>query len=305
MIRKFLMSILVVISCCEAGNQVPAKSLQNFSHLKEALTALFPREDVHIKTIKNSIILTGLISSGEVAEKIESIAQQFIQPQGQVLNFMKLKTCQQVLLKVRIGEVDRDNVQIIASGRGQNIDQLQQKGLIRMLAEPNLVSISGEEAEFSSGGELPISTKESDNSTKYKPFGIKVSFTPLVLAPNRIRLKVEPELSHFIDSKTSSSLPQFTHRKAKTTVELAPGESFMIAGLIQDFYINDKRSSKELVISVTPYLVDPMHNKNMRMPTDNIYIHNRLENRFIENLFSDKKQQTSNKVSGPVGFIVD
>jgi pilus assembly protein CpaC len=301
LISIFLLTLTLLANLAHADHKV--KPLQTYPTLRSALASLFPHEEVNVKLAKHTILLTGIASNAEVAEKVEKLALQY-SAGAKILNFMKIKTCQQVLLKVKIAEVDRKDVEILQSGKGIDVDHLTQQGLLRLLAEPNLVALSGEQAEFESTASIPV--KDDKEKTDYKTYGVKVKFTPTVLAPNRIRLNVEPKLSDLSNYEKDPSLPSITKRKAKTTIELAPGESFMIAGLIQDFYKNDKRDAKEVVISVTPYLVDPIHNKNLKSPTDNIYIHNNLEEKFIDNISTQHNiDRNTNKLHGPVGYMVE
>ena len=124
------------------------------------------------------------------------------------------------------------------------IDALESKGLVRRLAEPNLVAMSGDSAEFRAGGEIPIpvsSTTQSGVPTitvAYKEFGVKLNFTPTVLSNGLINLRLEPEVSD-VDPTVSIttggiSIPGLSVRRAKTTVELRDGQSFALAGLLQN-----------------------------------------------------------------------
>lgn len=165
------------------------------------------------------------------------------------------------------------------------IDALNQEGLVTILAEPNLVAMSGETASFLAGGEFPIPVSQINGviSIDFKQFGIKLDFTPTVLDDRRISLKVRPEVSQIDSSVTITTggitVPGLSVRRADTTVELGSGQSFAIAGLLQTNtsdivsqipglgsipilgklfsstkYINNK---SELVIMVTPYIVEP------------------------------------------------
>ena len=189
------------------------------------------------------------------------------------------------------------------------IDAMASEGLVSILAEPNLTAESGATATFLAGGEVPIPTAQGLGSTsvQYKQFGVSISFTPTVLATGHINMKVRPEVStldsansvQFAASGTATStIPALTTRRAETTVDLASGQSFAVAGLIQknDNNVIEKlpvvgdlpvigalfrsnkfqRNQTELVIIVTPYVVHPTGpatppddtNSYVRVPSD-------------------------------------
>jgi pilus assembly protein CpaC len=170
-------------------------------------------------------------------------------------------------------------------------DALESKGLVKTLAEPTLVTMSGDTANFLAGGEFPIPVAQSGNgltgvptiTVEFKQFGISLAFTPTLLQDGLINMVVNPEVSN-IDPTTSVKLgtievPGIKVRRAHTTVELRDGESFTVAGLLSDNYQNSirqfpfigdlpiigslfrstgfMRDQTELVIVVTPHLVVP------------------------------------------------
>ena len=165
------------------------------------------------------------------------------------------------------------------------VSALEQQGLARKLAEPNLVALSGDTASFLAGGEYPFPVAGANNTitTEFKKYGIGLAFTPTVLANRQINLKIEPEVSE-IDTSSSVmvngvQVPGLTVRRASTTVELRDGQSFAIAGLLQGSHISNKqglpwiddvevlgslfrsasfqKNETDLVIIVTPRLVKP------------------------------------------------
>jgi pilus assembly protein CpaC len=179
------------------------------------------------------------------------------------------------------------------SNLGFMFDALEQKGVVKTLAEPSLVALSGDTASFLAGGEFPIPVAQSQNSSgsalnatitvEFKQFGVSLAFTPTILQDGLINLVVSPEVSS-IDPSTSVvtqglRIPGIKVRRARTTVELRDGESFTIAGLLKDDYQSNirqlpfagdlpilgtlfrstgyQRDQTELVIIVTPHLVTP------------------------------------------------
>jgi pilus assembly protein CpaC len=181
------------------------------------------------------------------------------------------------------------------------IDALEQHGLVTMLAEPNLTAVSGEPANFLAGGEFPVPVPQSSASgattitIEWKQFGVGLNFVATILSGNRISLHVAPEVSELTSTGAVSingfTVPALTTRRAETTVDLASGQSFAIAGLMQNNVTqninkfpwlgdvpvlgtlfrseNFQRGETELVIIVTPYLVHPIATASRAMsPTD-------------------------------------
>lgn len=182
---------------------------------------------------------------------------------------------------------------------GLLLEALEQKGAVRFLAEPNLVALSGQEAKFLAGGEYPVPVAQTDDriSVQYKPFGVEMSFIPRVVDKDLINLELNAAVSA-IDTTNSVSLGNgfnvaaFTRRETSTTVEMRDGESFAIAGLLQDDFTdsssqlpwlgdvpvlgalfrsaNYQRSQTELVIIITAHLVTPTRGEALALPTDRI-----------------------------------
>ena len=169
------------------------------------------------------------------------------------------------------------------------IQAMADNTLLRVLAEPTLVAVSGETASILSGGEFPVPVPQSGAATgaitiEYKEFGVNLSFTPLVLPHQRVRIHVRPEVSVRDEAggivTASGFVPALTTRRAETTVEIASGATIAIAGLLQDNIrgiasrvpglgdlpifgalfrsVDFQRSRSELVILVTPEIVAPM-----------------------------------------------
>jgi pilus assembly protein CpaC len=187
------------------------------------------------------------------------------------------------------------------------VDALATDQLITILAEPNLTAQSGEVASFLAGGEFPVPVAASGSggsntiSIEFKQFGVSLAFIPTVLGPERLNLRVRPEVSELSDNGAISvplsngvvKIPALTVRRAETSVELGSGQSFAIAGLLQrSTTINNtglsglgdipvlgalfrsdrfQRNESELVIIITPYLVRPVSDpRGLGLPTDNI-----------------------------------
>ncbi len=181
------------------------------------------------------------------------------------------------------------------------IKALEQNGLSKTLAEPTLTAISGESASFTAGGEVPYAgSRDRDGNVQvnYKPYGVSLNFTPVVLSEGRISLKVKTEVSDIANGNTvgGSNAFSFVKRSADTTVEIPSGGSMVIAGLFQDnarqglasvpgmkelpilgalFRSRDFETGQtELTIVVTPYIVRPSARQNIALPTDNFELPN-------------------------------
>ena len=176
------------------------------------------------------------------------------------------------------------------------LDLGEQRGLVTTLSQPNLTALSGETAEFLAGGEFPIPLSQGLGTTtvEYKRFGVSLAYTPTVLANGRIALRVRPEVSELSSQGAVTlngfQIPALTIRRAETSVELGSGESIMIAGLLSNnaqntidqapgvgdipilgnlFRSTDfRRGETELVIVITPYLVEPVNDRDIHLPTD-------------------------------------
>ncbi|WP_272008332.1 type II and III secretion system protein family protein [Roseovarius sp. ZX-A-9] len=181
---------------------------------------------------------------------------------------------------------------------GVLLQALETKGVIRTLAEPNLTALSGQEAKFLAGGEYPIPIAQDNNtiSVEYKPFGVELNFVPRVLDDNVINLEIAAAVSSLDLSNGLNTgaftIAAFKRRDASTTIAMRDGESFAIAGLLQDDFqdtngqvpwIGDipvlgalfrsadyQRSQTELVIIVTAHLVTPTKGEALALPTDRV-----------------------------------
>jgi len=184
------------------------------------------------------------------------------------------------------------------------LDAAAQRGLAKILAEPNVTTLTGQEAQFLSGGSFPIPVPEQNGAigVEFKDFGVKLLFQPLILDTGRINLKLNISVSELVStnslvltpitSNTVFAVPAISERRAVSTVELADGQSIGIAGLMNESMRNAinkfpglgdipilgalfrsqnfQKGETELVILVTPHLAKPLSPADMHLPTDNI-----------------------------------
>ncbi|MEM9670619.1 MAG: type II and III secretion system protein family protein [Pseudomonadota bacterium] len=288
--------------------------------LRQDLNTLLPSEDLKVLPVHDGVFIAGDITSAGAAATAVELAERYV-PDG-VANGLTVQQAQQVLLEVRFVEVERDLVREVGIGvNGSDpnefsffsdgdlisglaaqasiiarhgfgptsvdftLNALEEKGVLRTLARPNLVALSGDTASFLAGGEFPVPIAQEDDvvTIEFREFGVSLAFSPTVLGEDMINLRVRPEVSA-LDTRSGVSfggieVPGLSVRRADTTVELRDGQSFAVAGLLQDTYTNDVRqtpwlgnvpvlgalfSSKrytrnetELVIIITPRLVQP------------------------------------------------
>ncbi len=239
----------------------------------------------------------------------------------------------------------------LQSNVGVAINALERIGVVRTLAEPNIVALSGESAKFLAGGEFPVPVGQDSNGAitiEFKPYGVGLGFTPVVLSEGRISLKVSTEVSELTSqgafqgerrnvitadgdlvSVEGVTIPALTVRRAESVIELPSGGSMMMAGLIQSrsrqnidqvpglkklpvlgalFQSRDYLSEEtELVIIVTPYLVDPTAKGNLKTPVDGYAHASDARTVFLGQLNQrygkDGKPVSSETYRAPVGFI--
>lgn len=207
------------------------------------------------------------------------------------------------------------------------LEALETKGLVRTLAEPNLVAISGNEAAFLAGGEFPVPVADGDGvKIEYKPFGIELRFKPIVVDGDLINLTIESAVSELDPTQSitvsGSVIPAFSRREATTVVEMRDGQSMSIAGLLQDNFTdaaaqvpwlgdvpilgalfrsaNYARDQSELVVIVTPHLVTPVDSDSLSLPTDRIKIPNESELFLLGNVSGNRKGKAVKGATGTV-----
>ncbi len=220
------------------------------------------------------------------------------------------------------------------------IDALDDEGLITVLAEPNLTALSGKPATFLAGGEFPIIVPDDGRITvEFKQFGVSLGFTPTIIGSNRISLHVNPEVSQLSNTGAVQlqgfTIPALTTRRAETTVELGTGQSFAIAGLLQNNIRHDidkfpglgdvpmlgslfrsdrfQRNETELVIIVTPYVVRPVAAPLIAAPTDGLIPPTDKERVLEGKLYHPTKRSVAKgpaainrrRSSAPIGFVLE
>lgn len=355
--------------------------------LASTINRVLPGARVRVESLGDSVILTGMVQNPIDADRAGQIALRYVAKPEQVLNMLSVAGKDQVMLKVRIVEVQRSVIKqlgvnlnaVLQEGSGSitvgqsanfsingtlpggatvggsfvdgldtltgSIRAFERVGLVRTLAEPNLTAVSGESARFLAGGEYPVPVNQDNSSgsvtVEYKPFGVGLAFTPVVLSGGRISLKLSTEISELTtqgaftlgggSSGTSLTIPALTVRRAETSVELPSGGSMMIAGLIQQqtrenldalpgagsipvlgslFRSRDYLSGDtEMVVLVTAYLVDPNNPGAFQTPADGLRFANDAETILFGKL--NKSVQAPPGVNagrtwqGPIGYVIE
>jgi len=320
----------------------------NLEPVRKLLRDSFPNEQIQVSSAKDSIILTGQISSQQAADRV----LQVLAPVSKtVVNNMRVRSApveKQIVLKVKFAEINRQAVQqfgvnIFSTGAGNTLGRLttgqfpaaspaqmlsnvipgsnagftstfnitdalnifafrpdlnlgalikalQQQGMLQILAEPNLVTSNGKEASFLVGGEFPIPVLQGGSNAgsvtiQFREFGIRLTFNPSLTDNSTLKMYVKPEVSTIdINNAVSVSgfrIPALSTRRIESNIELAPGQSFVIGGLIDDRTTEnlqkmpglasipvlgvlfksreENRTKTELLVMVTPEFVDPLN----------------------------------------------
>ena len=334
--------------------------------LQSKIRELMPDEkEIHVRSAENTLVLTGTVSDALRLDHILSIATSFGDGK-RVVNLMNVSSPQQVMLEVKIAEVSKSLIDklgaraavnrtsngrentfsllsnFLSTGNGLlealkfgrtslNLDGQKDDGLVRVLAEPNIMAITGQSASFLSGGKIfiPVSQTNSGGvpvtTLEEKEFGIGVKFTPTVLSGSRINLKMVSEVSDLSQTGSpfstvngqTSIIPSFTVRRADTTVQLNDGQSFVIAGLIKNnstvaikrfpglgevpvlgalFRSTEfQRDETELMFVITPRLVKPLPEIPV-LPTANHYPPSRSDLYMYGNVEGQAPRKSNNAV---------
>ncbi len=296
-----------------------------------------------VRDVNKSLVLPIVAGEDKVASGTKLQVSSAGVAGAKVVNLLQVAEAQQVMLEVKIAEVSKTlidklgaSVAIKRTGSGGehvysflsdflsggggllealdigktalSIDANKKDGLVKILAEPNIVAISGQEASFLAGGKIFIPVPDGQGGTRLeeREYGVGVKFTPTVLEGGRIHLKVAPEVSELNQSGSAFStvnnqttiLPSFTTRRAQTSVQLMDGQSLAIAGLIKNnvtqamdkfpglgevpvlgalFRSNEFQGDRsELMFVITPRLIKPL-DPNYTLPTDSFTPPNRSE----------------------------
>ncbi len=321
---------------------------RDLNGVRAALRQSMPDSDIRIEGVGDGVMLTGTAATPADSQQAYDIASRLVGGSTKVVNGIVVRGRDQVMLKVTVAEVQRDVLKQLgvdlsgslnygtsvvnlnstngfsASGvspssslAGQfganptikaTLNAMEQAGVIRTLAEPNLTTVSGETANFVAGGEFPIPTGLSCDTSQtpavcqpnitFKKFGVGLTFTPIVMSGGRISLKVMTEVSNIstqnsitlAQSNFSTTVPSIQTRRAETTVEIPSGGSLALAGMIQEetkqaitglpglmqlpilgalFRSRDfVNHQSELMVLVTPYMVRAVAQKELARPDD-------------------------------------
>jgi pilus assembly protein CpaC len=261
--------------------------------LQADLAAALPGEPIQVRNLGEGLLLTGEVSTTAVQARAKALADKFA-PEA-VTSALTVQASQQVILEVRVLEagraalkeagfdIDAANNSHFALSTGSGLlggitpqgamrlsgsigtasfdvvlRLLEEKGVVRTLARPNLVALSGQKAKFLAGGEFPFPMPQDRDTIaiEFREYGVKLEFEPVVQDNGLIRLRVAPEVSQ-LDPRNGIrvlgiEVPGLTTRKTETTVELKEGQAFAVAGLFQQDYVNQVRQLPG--ISDTPVL---------------------------------------------------
>ncbi|MDP3078452.1 type II and III secretion system protein family protein [Bradyrhizobium sp.] len=320
---------------------------RDLNGLRAALKSTLPNADIQIEGVGDGVMLTGSAASPIEAQQAGELAGRLAGGAEKVVNSIVVRGRDQVMLKVTVAEVARNIIKQLgidvsgtlnygtavvnfnnsnpftALGRplvagngvtgslGSSVSAtlraMENAGVVRTLAEPNLTAISGESATFIAGGEFPVPagyncdpvTRVCTTQISFKKFGISLNFTPVVLSEGRISLRVMTEVSELSNenaitlsqgSGNSLTVPSVKTRRAETTLEIPSGGAMAMAGLIQEqtkqainglpglaqlpvlgtlFRSRDfVNSQTELVVIVTPFIVRAVAQKDLSRPDD-------------------------------------
>ena len=330
--------------------------------ISRSIRSVVPNSNVHVGTVNGRVRLTGDVPDSETLAQVLAIASQY--GSDNMINAISTKGGQQVNLEVRVLEASRDAGKELGVNWGFNsdgftaasspatgigdfvasilqignfnlditINALEGRGVVRTLAEPNLTTLSGQQAKFLAGGEVPVRITGPNGTTiEYKKFGVQLVFTPVVLSDDRIQIKLAPEVSDISGVSPQGDFT-FSTRNLESTIELRDGQSFAVAGLLSSSNIRNKnqvpwlgdvpvlgalfsstkyqKKETELVVVVTPRLVRPnVPGEVASGPLDRSQSSNDAELFLLGQLEVTRDMLTSFQkgigIAGPFGHILD
>jgi len=357
----------------------------DISKLNKTVREIIPDSKVKFETIDGALVMNGNVDSPLQAEEVRKLAAPFVKSGQTLVNMVHSLGSDQVMLKVRVAEVDRTELKnfgislqnlssvagnfafgvlngrsilgttaaVSASGNAYTpavsggslfasyndasnsinsvIDALESDGLVTTLDEPTLTTQSGQPASFLEGGQIPIPVISGAGSSatvgiQYQPYGVSLSFIPIILSKDRINLTVAPEVSALSTTGAITTagftIPALTTRKTSTTVELGSGQSFAIAGLIENDRSNDiskfpylgdvpvlgalfrsnqfQHNQTELVIIVTPYIVGGVDGaKALHDPTQGLVLPSDAEMILLGKLYKNQPPGGADTADAP------
>ena len=352
---------------------------RDLNGVRAALKQMMPDADIRIEGVGDGVMLSGSSASAAESQQAYDLASRLVGDGTKVVNGIAVRGRDQVMLKVTIAEVQRQvikqlgvdlngtfnygaavvnfnntnpfsingvpnsNIPNIGStfkSVTANLRAMEQSGVIRILAEPNLTAISGETANFLAGGSFPYPTPPTTAGGApgfaFQNFGVGLVFTPVVLSEGRISLKVSTEVSELSPENSvtmaGTTVPGLRVRRAETTVEIPSGGSLALAGMIQEetkqtisgfpglmqlpvlgslFKSRDYRNNQtELMVLVTPYIVRAVAQKELSRPDDGFADPNDQSTVLLGRLnriygAAGKTAPPPSEYRGKYGFILD
>ncbi len=354
--------------------------------LQDTIARLVPGSTVRAEAVNGAVILTGEVDSDADAERIQRVAAQFVERPDQVLNMLSVRGSSQVMVQVRIVEMQRNIVEQLGvslqgavntgadpdwffvntpgfpvnsgqvgggvltfdsppifgdNGLAATLRAFERVGIVRVLSEPHVTTVSGEEADFLAGGEFPVLSGVDDQGNAiitFRDYGVGLNVTPVVLSGGRISLRLSVEVSDLTNNGAFSMgvgnnvlvIPALNVRRVSNTVEIPSGQSLMIGGLVQSvtrenldalpgltsvpvlgalFRSRDfLQGETELVVIVTPYLVNPTNPGNFQTPADGLQLANDAESILFGRLnraYRPDQPAPQGAWQGPVGYVIE
>jgi pilus assembly protein CpaC len=407
-----------------AGRQILALDIrveQPTGAIADVIRRLVPDADVRVEPVNGALVLTGSVADAGTSDRVQRIAAQYVEKPEQILNMLTIRGSDQVQLKVRVVEIQRNAIKQLGFNTsallgqvgepqyllgslasfgvngsilggltgGYQVDTTQQPiikvpcvpgdysnlcevvdrnsgiarptatagdpglnkangtiqaferaGLMRTLAEPTLTAVSGESSSFLAGGEFPVPVGLDQNGNvivEFKPFGVSLAYTPVVMSNGRISLKLTTEVSDLSSTLTlkfnnNLTIPGIDVRRSSNTVELPSGGALMIAGLLQEktrqnidgvpgakdlpvlgtlFRSRDYLSGEtELVIIVEAYLVKPTTPDKLQTPADGLRIASDMDTILFGRLNKAYRKDKGEAAAppawrGPIGYVIE